>query len=359
MRLEAGKKSRKFSFVNFAAYIVNVAIVFATIMAYLSTVTNPSVFTFPAFFGLIFPLLALANLLFVIWWMIKRKKAFLLSFFTLILVSGLLGRTFVKNKKCNVQTPDFSVLSYNTRLFNVYFWHDSLYTDAKIREIVHLTHASVVCFQEFLSNNRIKSFEKFRECYPYYYASYEKGNIKFNLLTFSKYPILNSGNLTDGNHTFASYTDIKIKTDTVRFFNVHLKSVSLADKDYGLLDSLKFSNGRFSAVLKKLSTGYSARPREVSLLKSAIKKSPYPVILCGDFNDVPASYVYTEIASELTDAFVSCGKGLGNTYVFYLPLLRIDYIFYQSSEFDCVNFQKIICNYSDHYPILSKFKFKN
>jgi len=107
MRLEAGKKSRKFSFVNFAAYIVNVAIVFATIMAYLSTVTNPSVFTFPAFFGLIFPLLALANLLFVIWWMIKRKKAFLLSFFTLILVSGLLGRTFVKNEKCNVQTPDF------------------------------------------------------------------------------------------------------------------------------------------------------------------------------------------------------------------------------------------------------------
>jgi len=40
-----------------------------------------------------------------------------------------------------------------------------------------------------------------------------------------------------------------------------------------------------------------------------------------------------------------------------LPLLRIDYIFYQGNDFDCVNFEKIICNYSDHYPILSKFNF--
>ena len=81
-----------------------------------------------------------------------------------------------------------------------------------------------------------------------------------------------------------------------------------------------------------------------------MNNSPFPVIICGDFNDTPLSYTYNKFASNYTDAFRNSSSGLGITYAGKVPAGRIDYIFH-SKDLNSSNFtiQKEV--YSDHRAI--------
>lgn len=81
-----------------------------------------------------------------------------------------------------------------------------------------------------------------------------------------------------------------------------------------------------------------------------IKKSPYPVIVCGDFNDTPVSYAYRKVKGELKDAFVEAGWGISNSYNGELPSFRIDYILHDK-KFKAVNYSRDRVVYSDHFPV--------
>ena len=77
---------------------------------------------------------------------------------------------------------------------------------------------------------------------------------------------------------------------------------------------------------------------------------PYPLIMCGDFNDTPLSYAYKKISNDLKDAFVYAGYGLGNTYSGNLPPVRIDFILH-SPSFNSHEFKVHGILLSDHYPV--------
>ena len=44
---------------------------------------------------------------------------------------------------------------------------------------------------------------------------------------------------------------------------------------------------------------YIQRADQVDIIKEDIRLSPYPVIVCGDFNDTPVSYTYKTLSKEL------------------------------------------------------------
>ena len=75
----------------------------------------------------------------------------------------------------------------------------------------------------------------------------------------------------------------------------------------------------------------SKRSLQAQLVKSYINKSPYPVIVAGDFNDTPVSYTYGKIRKGLNDSFVTSGYGAGFTYKGNYPPNRIDYILYDNN----------------------------
>ena len=81
-----------------------------------------------------------------------------------------------------------------------------------------------------------------------------------------------------------------------------------------------------------------------------IRKSPYPVIVCGDFNDTPVSYAYRTVLGDLKDAFVESGRGISNTYNGILPSFRIDYILYDP-KFSAGNYRRDKVYLSDHFPV--------
>jgi endonuclease/exonuclease/phosphatase family metal-dependent hydrolase len=92
-------------------------------------------------------------------------------------------------------------------------------------------------------------------------------------------------------------------------------------------------------------------------VRKRVDESPYPHILCGDFNDIPNSYTYFHIKGDRQDAFRVAGKGIGRTFMHVAPTLRIDYIM-ADKRFDVVQYRRDFLPYSDHYPVIVDFQLK-
>ena len=115
-----------------------------------------------------------------------------------------------------------------------------------------------------------------------------------------------------------------------------------------------FSSEKLTGITKylsrKMSVAYKVRARQVDEVANVISKSPYKVISCGDYNDVPASYAYSKVKGNLKDAFRETGSGLGWTYAHSYYRFRIDYIMYDKS-FRSGGYKRGNLKTSDHYPI--------
>ena len=151
------------------------------------------------------------------------------------------------------------------------------------------------------------------------------------------------------------YTDMLIDSDTVRVYNCHLQSYRLRPKEINSIDSMNFENNpENKARIKELSIKFKdaiiKRAEQAATLREHLNQCPYPVIVCGDFNDTPVSFTYRTVRGDLKDSFTESGKGTANTYNGKLPSFRIDYILY-SPKFTSYNFEVSTLNHSDHYPI--------
>ena len=71
--------------------------------------------------------------------------------------------------------------------------------------------------------------------------------------------------------------------------------------------------------MKRLKRAFVKRAKQADLIEASINTSPYPVIVCGDFNDTPCSYAYNTISTTLKDAFVESGNGFGRSYIGAFP----------------------------------------
>jgi len=139
--------------------------------------------------------------------------------------------------------------------------------------------------------------------------------------------------------TFNCYcaADFELGGRMVRVYNLHLQSYQL---------------GRGGEVFSRLSKGIQLRSEQAEIVARDIASSPHPVIVCGDFNDVPNSYPYETIGKGLQDAFVKRGHGLGRTYSGFSPTLRIDNIFIDK-RFEVNQFIRVPKQLSDHFPIIT------
>jgi endonuclease/exonuclease/phosphatase (EEP) superfamily protein YafD len=85
--------------------------------------------------------------------------------------------------------------------------------------------------------------------------------------------------------------------------------------------------------------------------------SPYPVLFCGDLNDVPNSYTYFTVRGDMQDAFLKKGFGIGRTFSAISPTLRIDYIF-ADDNFKIIQFNRLVKHYSDHFMLVADIEMK-
>src|SRR5690606_38970774 len=112
------------------------------------------------------------------------------------------------------------------------------------------------------------------------------------------------------------------------------------------------------SYLRRCGEAYVKRAIQADSAARIIAKSPYPVLLCGDFNDLPGSYTYQTMRGNLKDAFAARGRGLGRTYNLFSPTLRIDYVFYDPALLRIIGFQSLATTLSDHNPVIANFEIK-
>jgi endonuclease/exonuclease/phosphatase family metal-dependent hydrolase len=92
-------------------------------------------------------------------------------------------------------------------------------------------------------------------------------------------------------------------------------------------------------------------------VRELLEKSPYPLIVCGDFNDSPASYSYYTIKGKLKDSFKESGFGMSRTYIGKMPSFRIDYILHDA-KWQSFDYKTNRLNFSDHKMISCTIKLK-
>jgi endonuclease/exonuclease/phosphatase family metal-dependent hydrolase len=67
--------------------------------------------------------------------------------------------------------------------------------------------------------------------------------------------------------------------------------------------------------------------------------------------------VYFKVKGNMQDAFLKKGSGLGRTFQFVSPTLRIDYMM-ADRKFKIEQFSRLGYKYSDHYPQIMDISFK-
>lgn len=264
------------------------------------------------------------------------------------------------------------VMSYNTRMFDYYNHSGIEGAPDEVFKFILQQNPDVVCFQEYFTSLKKNEYTptqiiaRFRQ-YGYRHIEYLKprtGNTGYGLATFSKYPITNTGAIRfEKSNNQAIYSDIDVNGTKVRVFNNHLESIGFKDGDLSVLDTLDFRMNEYQRrglrnISQKLTRAFAMRSNQAEALARHISNSPYPVIVCGDFNDTPVSYVYRTMRGSMKDAFREAGVGFGGTYNGRLPSFRIDYIFY-SPQFQAYNFKRFPIKYSDHFPIMVTIDLKN
>jgi endonuclease/exonuclease/phosphatase family metal-dependent hydrolase len=324
------------------------------VLSYISVYINPAKFWVPAFLGLFFLLLLVLNLLLgIVWALLRRKIAWVNLIVILPAILYLPSFIQVGHKAQEHSAPTIKVMTYNVHLFGRADNNKNA-TLSNFSEYVKKENPDIVCFQEVADFDTLVISKAFQQ-YPhrYYCCSKRASGLLHGNGTFSKYPMINTGNfLFPETSNRCIYTDIVARGDTVRVYNNHLQSINLNLELTALrIRKEELRNEELKQVSIKLRTAFVKRAQQVDIISAHIASSPYPTIVCGDFNDTPVSYTYRKMKGKLHDCFTKAGKGIPSTYRGFWPAFRIDYILCAPC-FQTVKYQVPRVNYSDHYPVV-------
>ena len=332
----------------------------------------PDSFKFMPFIGLILPVLLLANLASVIYWTIRwRCWVFipLIAIFSnwgdmsCVLQSPFFSPASSPMVKINVYTPGvLTVATYNVDAFN----HEHTgYSCKEIASYMRNLQADILCFQELGINDEfgIDSISATLSNWPYHYIpSSPEGKNLLQLAVFSRYPIKEEHLIIYPDSKNCSLAcDIEINGRTIRLFNNHLQTTEISQNKRKLEKGLRTDDSQrvehaALGLIDGLHENFRKRAVQADLLKQLIAASPYPTLVCGDFNSLPSSYVYHTIKGDkLQDGFQTSGHGYMYTFKYFKHLLRIDYILH-SPELNSTDYFSPDLNYSDHNPVVMRVK---
>lgn len=318
----------------------------------------------PAFLGLFFPALLVAQIGVTIFWLLAwdKRRLLLVAAVWLISLPQLLVYFSISRAEKSLGTEEESlrILSYNVCAFG-FKPHTKTSPNATL-QYIKSSGADIVCIQEAMLNQNpwagvvSKTLRSYLdEDYPYINViRVNRGGSTLALL--SKYPIKEAKEIplpSWVNGAVAYKVDIRGKETLV--INVHLESFRLRrvdGEDYLRLakdgDAIRLKD----ALRAKLSPTFRSHNIQANIIHDLIQSyGSGRVIVCGDFNDTPLSYARYKIGEGLEDAFVSKGNGLGITFHTRPFFVRIDHILFGPA------FRALRCEVdktaseSDHYPI--------
>jgi endonuclease/exonuclease/phosphatase (EEP) superfamily protein YafD len=347
-------------------------IVFYTLVVYALSYWTPTAHWVAGFMMMSLPLMVVVHLVFLLIWLVTAPRKALVTLGVLLVGLLFLDRTFQMNTPSEptpTDLPRLTVLNYNVLNFNMsnYVTGKDKITTEQTGQWLKQQDADVLCFQEFYSRPDLPALNivsLLKEAgYPYHAViDSEKGKSKFHqygLAVFSRYPIISHRDTMFQNQNGLLQTDILWQQDTIRVVSVHLFSMTLKLHKLVKQDELRGVKKETRGTLRQLRRGFQERSQEVAALEQWTAHSPHPVIICGDFNETPYSYVYGRMKKHFANAFERKGQGFGFSYNSLPYFIRIDHQFYSADQLTLQSFETLNgIPYSDHYPLRGSYSIK-
>ncbi|GAB3364960.1 endonuclease/exonuclease/phosphatase family protein [Arachidicoccus ginsenosidivorans] len=356
---------------------VLVALLF--VLACLASELNPTGWWFMGALSLLLPYLIIVLVFAFIFWLITKPKASLIPLLALLIgwrqikvvFSYHIFSSFVIENKA---PETIRLVSWNVAsMYGISEQKSNKKYDRKeIAATIQGLNPDIICLQEFNHSETQGPYADniglFSEAYPYHYFSKDvnrkNGFYQSGSIIFSKYPIIHTQKIKypKGISESFIYADILHGMDTIRIINVHLQSYKFSSQDYQDIQSIKRQTDSTLqasySILRKMQLAYSRRAVQAGMIRRTADSTKIPSIICGDFNDVPASYAYFKIRGpHRYDAFLKKSWGVGRTYYAIAPTLRIDYIL-PEDRFEVGQFDLIDENLSDHLLLVADLHLK-
>ena len=358
------KKGPK-TFVALLLVGANIASVLVMLLCGFSMRINPVASELFVPFELTFPVYVIVNLVFLLIWAAFSPKYIWVS------IAGLVLCFSAVRAYCPINLPNphpqgcIKVMSYNVKGFSA-FEAEKNNRFKNVLEYLSHSDADIICFQEFMyaGNDNGKKIYKTLKRWAYRDSmAYGKENSEG---ICSRYPILRHYWVyrDSTSHGCISYT-LKIGSDTVLVLNNHFASNAISEDDKTMYKNLMEEpqemnvKGNVHYLSRKVGRVGAKRAVQADSVAAFIQRhSDCPIILCGDFNDSPISYVHYRLTQVLNDAYVASGFGPGISYHDAGMYFRLDNIF-------CSDHWKAYSaavdshiDGSDHYPISCYLKRK-
>ena len=302
----------------------------------------------------ILPILIFLNILLLVYWIIRRKWFFaLVPIITIACCIPYIGTIYQFRFGNGEKTQGgLKIATYNVAMFNR---ETSGFMAQDILAEMRRQKVDILCLQEYneISGDK-KNSNSYKEYFPYMAVGRE------DMVIYSRYPITGKKTiLFEDTNNSAMWADIDVKGNDIRVFNVHLQTTGINGT---LHQAAKLSSQHHDVTTNKLldaiygnyTWGLMFRSGQAITVANEKRESQLPVILCGDFNDVPYSFVYNTMLGDMVDGFKECGKGWMYTFR-GKKAVRIDYIFHDAA-LKGVEYYKSELTYSDHYPVFMKIR---
>jgi endonuclease/exonuclease/phosphatase family metal-dependent hydrolase len=312
-------------------------------ISYVSSFISPEVFWPAIFFSFSIPFFIALNVILLFFLLLKRSRWLLIPLAGLLISTPFILRTVGLHPNPQKQKEAISVLSFNAKFFRkagIYNQFSSQMIDWVVND-----SSMIKCIQEYSTNANWPGLDVTGKLEQNGYKGFTvKSTMRDNdhsngLGIFSQYKIIDTGIVLEPDTTANGiiYVDLAIGRDTLRVYNAHLESMNLV-------------SGEIVGFFSKLKQGSIRRSLQVKMLIDHTKTSPYPFVVCGDFNETPYSYSYSSLRSAFSNSFEKAGRGFGFTLNSSLFFLRIDHQFY-GNNIAIQNYHvDRSMNVSDHFP---------
>ena len=349
----------------------------ALVLTYVGGSVSPKTFWPLSFVAMGYPIILAITALFIVYWLFRRKWFVFLNIAFLVLRWDYVAATvqFNSEQQASTDSANIKVMTYNVRLFDYYNWSQNKNTRHWIYDFLFNQQPNILCFQEFYHDNTgyfptidtLLEVNAIRHMHVENYTKKLNNKQMWGMATLSSYPIVGKGKI-EFESTFGNlciFTELKLNEDTIRVYNLHLQSVRIGEDQYRFLDQIMLNKSMsgisskelfsdLKLLIYRMAHAFIERGKQADLIANHMKNSPYPVILCGDFNDVPTSYSYQTLVQGMNDSFATSGSGFSSTYV-RLPFFRIDNIFY-SDYFEANSHTVHQYELSDHFAVSTTLK---
>ncbi|ADV44592.1 endonuclease/exonuclease/phosphatase family protein [Bacteroides helcogenes] len=331
-----------------------------TIVAGFSGNVDPANSVVMPLLGLAVPVLLIVNLIVALCWALARKCWAVVPLVAIccnwtylssvIQLNGskekIPGGKYLKIATYNVQDFGYEVTGYSCK---------------EIARFMEREGVDVLCFQEFDDNEDFPMDSIRRALSHWPYALIPNDDSIRGVLpmaVFSRYPLSGHRFITyQGSANCSMMCDIALGTDTIRLLNNHLQTTSVSQKRRKWEREMKADDTRREVHAAKdaaytLHENFVKRTEQTYIISYYAKHSPYPVLVCGDFNSLPSSHTYYHLREFLKDGFRTAGHGYMHTYRYGKGLLRIDYIFHSPTLEGIDYYSPDLDLCSDHNPVI-------